>query len=60
MAPRTTQVASNLEPLRAEQRAAHTTVVMVSSDIDRLLRVTDRVGLMHAMPAGDSVPKVIA
>jgi phospholipid/cholesterol/gamma-HCH transport system ATP-binding protein len=35
------------ELLRAEQQAAHTTVVMVSSDIDRLLRVTDRVGLMH-------------
>ncbi|MGC4091438.1 MAG: ATP-binding cassette domain-containing protein [Polyangiaceae bacterium] len=35
------------ELLRAEQRAAQSTVVMVSSDIDRLLTVTDRVGMMH-------------
>jgi phospholipid/cholesterol/gamma-HCH transport system ATP-binding protein len=32
--------------LRAEQRAAGATVVMVSSDLDRLLTVTDRVGMM--------------
>jgi phospholipid/cholesterol/gamma-HCH transport system ATP-binding protein len=32
--------------LRAEQRAAKSTVVMVSSDLDRLLTVTDRVGMM--------------
>lgn len=32
--------------LRAEQRAANSTVVMVSSDLDRLLTVTDRVGMM--------------
>jgi phospholipid/cholesterol/gamma-HCH transport system ATP-binding protein len=32
--------------LRAEQRAAGTTVVMVSSDLDRLLPVTDRVGVL--------------
>lgn len=35
------------ELLRAEQRARNSTVVMVSSDIDRLLTVTDRVGMMH-------------
>jgi phospholipid/cholesterol/gamma-HCH transport system ATP-binding protein len=35
------------ELLRAEQRARNSTVVMVSSDIDRLLKVTDRVGMMH-------------
>ena len=35
------------ELLRAEQRAANSTVVMVSSDVDRLLKVTDRVGMMH-------------
>jgi phospholipid/cholesterol/gamma-HCH transport system ATP-binding protein len=35
------------ELLRSEQRAAASTVVMVSSDIDRLLTVTDRVGMMH-------------
>jgi phospholipid/cholesterol/gamma-HCH transport system ATP-binding protein len=35
------------ELLRAEQRAAHATVVMVSSDLDRLLTVTDRVGMMY-------------
>ncbi len=34
------------ELLRAEQRAAGSTVVMVSSDLDRLLTVTDRVGMM--------------
>jgi phospholipid/cholesterol/gamma-HCH transport system ATP-binding protein len=33
--------------LRAEQRASRATVVMVSSDLDRLLTVTDRVGMMH-------------
>jgi phospholipid/cholesterol/gamma-HCH transport system ATP-binding protein len=32
--------------LRAEQQRAKSTVVMVSSDIDRLLSVTDRVGMM--------------
>lgn len=35
------------ELLRAEQRAANSTVVLVSSDVDRLLTVTDRVGMMH-------------
>ena len=35
------------EMLRAEQRAANATVIMVSSDLDRLLTVTDRVGMMH-------------
>src|SRR5262249_7346232 len=34
------------ELLRAEQRASNATVVMVSSDLDRLLTVTDRVGMM--------------
>ena len=33
--------------LRAEQREAGATVVMVSSDLDRLLTVTDRVGMMY-------------
>jgi phospholipid/cholesterol/gamma-HCH transport system ATP-binding protein len=33
--------------LRAEQRAAGATVIMVSSDVDRLLTVTDKVGMMH-------------
>ncbi len=33
--------------LRAEQRAASATVVMVSSDLDRLLTVTDRVGMLY-------------
>ncbi len=33
--------------LRAEQRATGATAVMVSSDLDRLLTVTDRVGMMH-------------
>ncbi len=32
--------------LRAEQRASGSTVIMVSSDLDRLLTVTDRVGMM--------------
>jgi phospholipid/cholesterol/gamma-HCH transport system ATP-binding protein len=32
--------------LRAEQRASGATVIMVSSDLDRLLTVTDRVGMM--------------
>jgi phospholipid/cholesterol/gamma-HCH transport system ATP-binding protein len=32
--------------LRAEQRARNATVVMVSSDLDRLLTVTDRVGML--------------
>jgi len=32
--------------LRREQRAAGATVIMVSSDLDRLLTVTDRVGMM--------------
>lgn len=35
------------ELLRAEQRQRESTVIMVSSDIDRLLQVTDRVGVMH-------------
>lgn len=35
------------EMLRAEQRAAGATVIMVSSDLDRLLTVTDRVGMLH-------------
>ncbi|MBX3186960.1 MAG: ATP-binding cassette domain-containing protein [Labilithrix sp.] len=35
------------ELLREEQRAAGATVVMVSSDLDRLLTVTDRVGMMY-------------
>jgi phospholipid/cholesterol/gamma-HCH transport system ATP-binding protein len=34
------------ELLRAEQRETGATVVMVSSDLDRLLTVTDRVGMM--------------
>ncbi len=32
--------------LREEQRAKNATVIMVSSDLDRLLTVTDRVGMM--------------
>jgi len=32
--------------LRSEQRAIGATVVMVSSDVDRLLTVTDRIGMM--------------
>jgi phospholipid/cholesterol/gamma-HCH transport system ATP-binding protein len=35
------------ELLRAEQKRAHATVIMVSSDIERLLTITDRVGMMH-------------
>ncbi len=35
------------ELLRAEQRAAGSTVIMVSSDLDRLLTVTDRVGMLY-------------
>lgn len=34
------------ELLRHEQRAANATVIMVSSDLDRLLTVTDRVGML--------------
>lgn len=34
------------ELLREEQQAAESTVVMVSSDLDRLLSVTDRVGML--------------
>ena len=33
--------------LRSEQRASNATVVMVSSDLDRLLTVTDRVGMLY-------------
>jgi phospholipid/cholesterol/gamma-HCH transport system ATP-binding protein len=35
------------ELLRNEQRAAGATVIMVSSDLDRLLTVTDRVGMLY-------------
>jgi phospholipid/cholesterol/gamma-HCH transport system ATP-binding protein len=35
------------ELLRSEQRASGATVLMVSSDLDRLLTVTDRVGMMY-------------
>jgi phospholipid/cholesterol/gamma-HCH transport system ATP-binding protein len=35
------------ELLHAEQRASGATVIMVSSDLDRLLTVTDRVGMMY-------------
>lgn len=35
------------ELLREEQRASSATVVMVSSDLDRLLTVTDRIGMMY-------------
>jgi phospholipid/cholesterol/gamma-HCH transport system ATP-binding protein len=35
------------ELLRREQRAAGSTVIMVSSDLDRLLTVTDRVGMLY-------------
>jgi phospholipid/cholesterol/gamma-HCH transport system ATP-binding protein len=35
------------ELLRHEQRASGATVIMVSSDLDRLLTVTDRVGMMY-------------
>ncbi len=43
--PVTSQQIFNL--LRAEQQAAGATVLMVSSDLDRLLTVTDRVGMMY-------------
>jgi phospholipid/cholesterol/gamma-HCH transport system ATP-binding protein len=33
--------------LREEQQSAASTVLMVSSDIDRLLTVTDRIGVVH-------------
>jgi phospholipid/cholesterol/gamma-HCH transport system ATP-binding protein len=33
--------------LRHEQRSASATVIMVSSDLDRLLTVTDRVGMLY-------------
>jgi phospholipid/cholesterol/gamma-HCH transport system ATP-binding protein len=42
--PVTSQKIFNL--LRDEQRASGATVIMVSSDLDRLLTVTDRVGMM--------------
>jgi phospholipid/cholesterol/gamma-HCH transport system ATP-binding protein len=42
--PVTSQKIFNL--LRKEQREANATVIMVSSDIDRLLTVTDRVGML--------------
>ena len=35
------------ELLREEQRASNATVIMVSSDLDRLLTVTDRIGMMY-------------
>jgi phospholipid/cholesterol/gamma-HCH transport system ATP-binding protein len=35
------------ELLRAEQRAAGSSVIMVSSDLDRLLTVTDRVAMLY-------------
>ncbi len=35
------------ELLKEEQRARGATVIMVSSDLDRMLSVTDRVGLLH-------------
>jgi phospholipid/cholesterol/gamma-HCH transport system ATP-binding protein len=35
------------ELLRREQRASGATVIMVSSDLDRLLTVTDRVGMLY-------------
>jgi phospholipid/cholesterol/gamma-HCH transport system ATP-binding protein len=35
------------ELLREEQRDKNATVIMVSSDLDRLLTVTDRVGMMY-------------
>lgn len=35
------------ELLRREQRAKNATVIMVSSDLDRLLTVTDRVGMLY-------------
>ena len=33
--------------LRAEQRESNSAVIMVSSDLDRLLTVTDRVGMLY-------------
>lgn len=33
--------------IRAEQRASGATAIVVSSDLDRLLTITDRVGMMH-------------
>ncbi len=33
--------------LRAEQRASGATVILVSSDLDRMLPVTDKIGMMH-------------
>ncbi len=33
--------------LRSEQRASNATAIMVSSDLDRLLTVTDRVGMLY-------------
>ena len=33
--------------LRAEQQRQNATVIMVSSDIDRLITVTDRIGMMN-------------
>jgi phospholipid/cholesterol/gamma-HCH transport system ATP-binding protein len=35
------------ELLRHEQRTSNATVIMVSSDLDRLLTVTDRVGMLY-------------
>lgn len=35
------------ELLREEQRASNATVVVVSSDVDRLLSITDRLGLLY-------------
>jgi phospholipid/cholesterol/gamma-HCH transport system ATP-binding protein len=43
--PVTSQKIFNL--LRDEQRASGATVLMVSSDVDRLLTVTDRVGMLY-------------
>ena len=42
--PVTSQKIFNL--LRSEQRETNATVVMVSSDVDRLLTITDRVGML--------------
>ena len=35
------------EVLLAEQRESKATVIMVSSDLDRLLTITDRIGMMY-------------
>ncbi|GAC1351541.1 MAG: ABC transporter ATP-binding protein [Polyangiales bacterium] len=43
--PVTSQKIFNL--LRDEQRSSQATVIMVSSDVDRLLTVTDRVGMLY-------------